>query len=80
MSHLKTVSAHSHEVKQKRSFFFSVFFTLQGHIFPKMESYKNGCLCEKMLQIQFGLKKCSETQPSKRYSDDKDFVDLLNCY
>lgn len=23
------------------------------------------------------LKKCSETQPSKRYSDDKDFVDLL---
>lgn len=28
------------------------------------------------LHIQFGLKKCSETQP---YSEDKDFVDLLNC-
>lgn len=37
-------------------------------------------LVQKMLQIQFGLIKYSETQPSKRYSDDKDFVDLLNCY
>lgn len=37
MSHLKTVSAHSHGAKQKQSFF-SVFFTLLGHIFPKMES------------------------------------------
>lgn len=37
MSHLKTVSAHSHGAKQKHSFF-SVFFTLLGHIFPKMES------------------------------------------
>lgn len=37
MSHLKAVSVHSHGVKQKRSFF-SVFFTLLGHIFPEMES------------------------------------------
>lgn len=29
--------------------------------------------CAKMLHIQFGLKKCSETQHSKGYSEDKDF-------